>query len=147
LPALRERKSDILLLANHFLKKFAAQYGMPPKTLGKNAEKSLLTWAWPGNVRELENRTHKAVILTTDPLIMTEDLGFDKSDKTAFKEGNSGWKSLKEAREAAEKACIEDCLRYFRGNVSQTSVALNVDRKVLTRLIEKLGIESKSFKR
>jgi DNA-binding NtrC family response regulator len=146
LPALRDRQEDILLLANHFLKTYTAQYGFSSKVLGKGAEKALLTYSWPGNVRELENRLHKSVILSRRELLKPADLGFENPDKQEFKEGMSGWKSLKDAREAAEKECIIQCMRQFRGNISRTSVALNVDRKVLTRMIERLGIEPKKYR-
>ncbi|MBX9619852.1 MAG: sigma-54 dependent transcriptional regulator [Hyphomicrobiales bacterium] len=69
LPALRQRPSDIMALAEHFIKKFASQNGLPPRPLSKEAKGALLAAAWPGNVRELENTMHRAVLLAMGPEI------------------------------------------------------------------------------
>jgi two-component system, response regulator FlrC len=65
LPALRERPDDILALAEHFAKKYAAANGVPERPIGAAARERLLTHPWPGNVRELENAMHRAVLLST----------------------------------------------------------------------------------
>jgi DNA-binding NtrC family response regulator len=69
LPALRERPGDILALAEHFVKKYAAANGLPEKPLGDFTRQRLLSHNWPGNVRELENAMHRAVLLSTGPEI------------------------------------------------------------------------------
>lgn len=69
LPALRQRPSDVLALAEHFIKKYAAQNGLPVKPLSQEAKGALLAAPWPGNVRELENTMHRAILLAIGPEI------------------------------------------------------------------------------
>ncbi len=65
LPALRERPGDVAVLADHFVKKYAAANGVPPRPLSQDARRALAAHRWPGNVRELENAMHRAVLLAT----------------------------------------------------------------------------------
>jgi len=65
LPSLRERPGDIAVLADHFVKKYAAANGVPPRAIGPEARRALVAHRWPGNVRELENAMHRAVLLAT----------------------------------------------------------------------------------
>src|SRR5579863_2007182 len=69
LPPLRERPGDVVALAEHFVKKYAAANGVPPRPLGASARQRLASHRWPGNVRELENAMHRAVLLSTGPEI------------------------------------------------------------------------------
>lgn len=69
LPSLRERPGDIAVLADHFVKKYAAANGVPARPLSEVARRALLSHRWPGNVRELENAMHRAVLLATGPEI------------------------------------------------------------------------------
>jgi len=69
LPPLRERPGDVIALAEHFVKKYAAANGLPPRPLGVSARQRLVSHRWPGNVRELENAIHRAVLLSTGPEI------------------------------------------------------------------------------
>jgi DNA-binding NtrC family response regulator len=69
LPALRERPGDILALADHFIKKYAAANGMAQKPISAEARRRLVTHRWPGNVRELENAMHRAVLMSVGPEI------------------------------------------------------------------------------
>ncbi len=145
IPPLRQRPDDVLLLANHFLKLFSAQYGTGPKYLGKRAEKTLQSHAWPGNVRELENCVQKAVILSTQPMVQPEDLGFTSGSEAAPFQVDGG-DTLRAARERAEKETIIAALQRTQGNISLTARVLDVDRKVLTRLVQRLQIEPKDHK-
>jgi two-component system response regulator FlrC len=65
LPSLRERPGDIAVLADHFVKKYAAANGVPPRAIGPEARRALVAHRWPGNVRELENAMHRAVLLAS----------------------------------------------------------------------------------
>ncbi|MFY0400689.1 sigma-54 interaction domain-containing protein [Brevundimonas naejangsanensis] len=65
LPSLRERPGDIAVLADHFVKKYAAANGVPPRVIGPGARRALVAHRWPGNVRELENAMHRAVLLAS----------------------------------------------------------------------------------
>jgi DNA-binding NtrC family response regulator len=75
MPPLRERGEDVLLLARHFVGRFTAEYGLPPKVLSPAAEASLLGYAWPGNVRELAHVIERAVLLHKGDVLEAEPLG------------------------------------------------------------------------
>ncbi len=147
LPPLRSRKGDVILLANHFLKRFCSQYGLPARIIGKRAEQVMLSHPWPGNIRELENRIHKAVILGGTETLKPEDLDLLLDSTLPGAAAIQSGESLKSAREAAEEKCITAALELHKGNVSQVARSLEVDRKVLTRLIQRLEIDPSNFKK
>jgi len=152
LPGLRDRDRDPILLARHYLKLYAAQYGTGPKELGRAAEKAILVHRWPGNVRELENRIQKAVILAMEERITPGDLGLDDPDPAAdpVQDGAVSFDAegtLYDVRARAERQCIEQALAKSQGNVSLVSRILDVDRKVLIRLIERLNLRPEEYKR
>ena len=68
LPPLRKRKSDIIMLANHFIQKYARSMGKPKKSIASNVQEMMLEYSWPGNVRELEHAVEKAVIMSEKPV-------------------------------------------------------------------------------
>ena len=90
LPPLRDRKADIPLLADHFVKKYAEANGVPERPLAPAAREALLRHAWPGNVRELENTIHRAVLLASGDAIGTEAIMLLDSDGEAPAEGGTG---------------------------------------------------------
>src|SRR5262249_57555497 len=69
LPPLRERGDDVLLLAEHFLATFCADYGLPHVTLSDDAREALMAYSWPGNIRELSNAMERAALLSESPLL------------------------------------------------------------------------------
>jgi two-component system nitrogen regulation response regulator GlnG len=73
LPPLRERRADIELLAEYFIRKYAARTGRPPKALSQQARDGLLRYSWPGNIRELENAIHTAVVLSKEQELLRDD--------------------------------------------------------------------------
>ena len=73
-PALRSRISDIPLLADHFLMRFAAQYKRPPIQLSRGAVRKLLDYGWPGNVRELEGILHRSVVFVTSNMVEADNI-------------------------------------------------------------------------
>jgi transcriptional regulator with GAF, ATPase, and Fis domain len=148
LPPLRERGRDVILLANHFCRRFSIQYGLSERTLSRAAEKAILEHPWPGNVRELENVVQKAVILGESDRLRPRDLGLDGGDDdlpTTPAELDNGT-SLYAIRDRAESEAIRDTLTKAQGNVSLTARILDVDRKVLIRTLERLGIRPEDFK-
>ena len=74
MPALREIRPDIVLLATHFLRKYAKEMSREVRGFSQDALKTLMAYHWPGNVRELENEVKRAVVLTTGPEIQVSDL-------------------------------------------------------------------------
>jgi len=148
LPPLRERGRDVVLLANHFCRRFSAQYGLAERTLSRAAEKAILEHPWPGNVRELENVVQKAVILGESDRLRPKDLGLDgnEDDLPSTPAELENGTSLYAIRDRAESEAIRDTLSKAQGNVSLTARILDVDRKVLIRTLERLGIRPEDFK-
>lgn len=143
-PALRERKEDIPLLARHFLKEFSAAYGRRARELTDEAIDALMRYSWPGNVRELRNVIERIVIMnpTTTrfdrkhlpPLVQR-----DGSRRTVGTE----FSSLHQARDAYERDYILKKLDENHGNVSRTAEVLGLERSHLYRKMKTLGIAVK----
>lgn len=139
IPPLRERGQDVLLLANTFLAKFAAEFGLSGIRLSKSAEKSLLRHSFSGNVRELLNRIQKALIQCDGDKIDPEDLGLSE-------EKIKPRRTLREAREEAERDAVQSALLESSGNLTLAGSILGIDRKVLRELMERLGMDKSQFK-
>jgi len=137
-PPLRARGNDIVLLAEHFLRRFAAETGTPRKRLSAGAATKLKGYHWPGNVRELRNVIERLAILLRTDTIEPEDvqLGESASEPAQI----AADLTLKEARDAFEKQYILSRLRDFAGNVSRTADALGVERSNLYRKLHAYGI-------
>ena len=135
LPPLRERISDIPLLANYFLKQFAEEDGKPVKSFSTDAMDVMLRHRWPGNVRELINRIHSGVIMSDSKLLTASDLGFEAfalEPQTV---------TLEAARASFERDILETSLRANGNNVSKTARQLGISRITLYRAISKFNIE------
>ena len=133
LPSLRERTSDVLLLAKAFLQKFASQNGRSVSHFDPKAIQSLQRHAWPGNVRELENRVKRAVIMAEGRYVTPEDLELTEVIETAAPK-------LKEARMALEREMVQKALLRHGGKISRAADELGVSRPTLYELMEKLGM-------
>ena len=140
LPPLRDRKDDIVPLAQHFLRKSCQEYRKPPMSLSAEAESVLLMHTWPGNVRELENLIGRAVMLSPRSLVKPSDLGF--AFDTIPTEVN-----LKFAKQAIEIDFVQRALTRNRGIVSRAARDLGISRVNLYELIDKYAIQVKQFKR
>jgi two-component system NtrC family response regulator len=134
LPPLRERKGDIYLLAQEFLRRSALANGRDGLSLGKDAIQALESHPWPGNVRELENRLKRAVIMAEAKRITARDLELESADLGSLN------LNLKEAREAAERDVIDKALRKHLGRIAPAAAELGISRPTLYELMEKLGI-------
>ena len=137
-PPLRARGNDVILLAEHFLRRFAAETGTPRKRLSSGAAAKLKAYHWPGNVRELRNVTERLAILLRGDTIEADDVQLGA--RTAAPAEISAELTLKEARDAFEKQFILARLRDFAGNVSRTADALGVERSNLYRKLHAYGI-------
>jgi two-component system nitrogen regulation response regulator NtrX len=138
-PPLRVRGNDIIHLAEHFLRRFAAETGAPRKKLSSGAASKLRGYAWPGNVRELRNMIERLAILLPGDTIEAEDIQLGaRSDVTAAAIGPH--LTLKEARAEFEKQFILSRLREFAGNISRTADALGMERSNLHRKLHAYGI-------
>ena len=143
-PALRERKEDVPLLARHFLKEFSATYGRRPREITDDAIDTLMRYSWPGNVRELRNVIERIVIMnpTTsrfDRKHLPPLIHRDGSRKTVGTE----FSTLHQARAAYERDYILKKLDENHGNVSRTAEVLGLERSHLYRKMKTLGIAAK----
>jgi two-component system nitrogen regulation response regulator NtrX len=136
-PPLRERNGDVVLLAEHFLRRFAAETGQRPKRLASTALHRLKSYPWPGNVRELRNIMERVTILVPGETVSAEDLHLNgEAAAAAPPEGLS----LRQAREQFEKKLILRKLRELGGNVSRTAEVLGIERSNLHRKLNAYGI-------
>lgn len=133
IPPLRERKEDLLLLANVFIRRFAQEFKRPVKGFTSEAKQLIEQYNWPGNVREMENRLKRAVILAESKYVSKEDL--DLNIATSDFPFN-----LKEIRDKAEKEAVMRALSFCEGNLSKTSDLLGVTRPTLYNLMERLHL-------
>src|SRR5882762_9702122 len=115
MPPLRERKSDVLLLADHFLEKFAREHGKRIKRISTTAIDMLFSYHWPGNVRELENTIERAVIVCDSNVIHGHHL--PPTLQTAEGTGTVNQLSFAASVEAYERDIILDALKSTRGNM------------------------------
>ena len=137
-PPLRTRGNDVALLAEHFLRRFAAEAGVTRKKLSAGAATKLKLYHWPGNVRELRNVIERLAILLPGDTIEAEDVELGARAETPV--AIDPKLTLKEARDEFEKQYILGRLREFAGNVSRTADALGVERSNLYRKLHAYGI-------
>ena len=130
-PALRERVSDILLLADAFLKKFAGAHGKHLSGFSKDAEDAMMTYPWPGNVRELEYRIMRAAAMAEGLNITSQDLEFA---------GIRYMMGVREGREVLQKEWITNVLARCEGNITRAAKQLGVTRPTLYDLMHKFGL-------
>ncbi|MGZ8866914.1 MAG: sigma-54-dependent transcriptional regulator [Thermoanaerobaculia bacterium] len=137
-PLLSARGNDVVLLAEHFLRRFAAETRAPKKKLSAGAASKLRAYDWPGNVRELRNVVERMAILVPHETIEAEDvhLGAAREATPAIPANLT----LKEARDEFERQYILARLKEFAGNVSRTADALGVERSNLYRKLHAYGI-------
>jgi len=145
LPPLRERREDILLLAEHFMNKFSKKMGKEIYGISEEAKNLLLKYPFPGNIRELENMIERAVALLKGKIIQVEDLpgevlGQDSPIKEICKK-IQGSKSLAQAINLFEKEYIQNILEKTKGKKGQAAELLGISRKTLWEKIKELGIE------
>jgi DNA-binding NtrC family response regulator len=148
LPPLRERKEDVPLLAEHFLRKFCAENNRPNLQFTPEALKVMMDYAWPGNVRELENAVERAVVLSSGPSLGTELLPEqlfenDSQGGATFPTESLDGRSLFEIMESCERRIILEMLT--RANWSQTEAAerFKIPLSTLNQKIKRLQIDVK----
>jgi Nif-specific regulatory protein len=146
LPALRERGSDIILLADHFILKYSKEMGKNVKRISTAAIEVFLSHKWPGNVRELENCIERAVLLSkTDnidcqhlpPSLQIKEKEFEKKDKS----------KLSSVVEAQERALILEALEETGGNQTKAAKKLGATKRIIQYKISKMGIDPKHFRK
>ena len=143
-PPLRERKTDILLLADSFLEKYAAEHGKSIKRISTPAIDMLMAYHWPGNVRELENTIERAVLVCQSNVVHGHDL--PPTLQTAEASGTLATQSLADAVGAYERDLIQDALKTTRGNRVRAAVLLNSTERIISYKVKKYGIDCRRFR-
>jgi Nif-specific regulatory protein len=138
LPPLRERKDDIMLLADHFLEKFSAENGKRITRISTPAIEMLTRYHWPGNIRELENCIERAVLLCEDDVIRSEHL--PPSLQMIRKDDTSINASFKEVVANKERELIVDALKKCGGQQRRAAQELGLTERILGYKIRKYGI-------
>ena len=132
IPPLRERKSDIPLLADYFVGKYARAMAKPISSISPEALDVLVRYDWPGNVRELENAIERAMVVGKPPAIGPQDLPFQLSEKNSRPHTGS--------LAAMEKSHIASVLEQNNWNISRSAEILEIDRVTLYNKIHKYGL-------
>lgn len=141
IPPLRERKDDILLLAEFFLNKYKREIKKLIKGFSDEAMEMLLLYSWPGNVRELQNAIERAVVITQDEYIKPEAFVLKRFSQS--EEEKYGGKSLKQAINIFKKSFISKALDGNTWNQTKTARKLGIQRTYLSKLIKELNITRK----
>jgi DNA-binding NtrC family response regulator len=145
IPPLRDRRDDIPALVAHFLDQYRSGQGAPPTKLSESAMTEVMPYYWPGTVRQLENTILRAVVLSADGMISTDELdlaapvapptGLDYS--ALVREGAP----LKKVLADVERDLIEEALRQAGGNRSEAARSLHIYRRYLYQKMDEYGLE------
>ncbi len=133
MPPLRDRKEDIPLLAEHFLRRFSQETNKPVDKISRAAIDEMMLYEWPGNIRELENAIERAVVVGKEREIRPEDLPFRRSDDPTL--------ISKNALKDIENAHIKKILDNNQWNIAKSSKILGIDRTTLYSKIKRYNIK------
>jgi two-component system NtrC family response regulator len=136
IPALADRTGDAVLLARHFVTRYAASMNPVVTGLAPDARAAIDGWGWPGNVRELENRIKRAVIMADGKLVTATDLDLDGKAEEASA------LNLRAARELADRKAIRQALARADGNISGASRLLGISRPTLYDLLKSYDLHA-----
>jgi Nif-specific regulatory protein len=142
-PPLRERKPDIMLLADHFLAKYSVEHGKHIKRIATPAIDMLTSYHWPGNVRELENTIERAVLVCEGNVIHGHHL--PPTLQTAEASGTLPRTSLEDTVATFERDLIQDALKSTRGNRARAARLLQTTERILGYKVRKYGIDCARF--
>src|SRR5262245_55871413 len=153
LPPLRRRGRDVVLLAEHFLRRTCEDYGLPPRALGDDALEALLAHDWPGNVRELANVLERATLLGEGPLLTAAQLGLRPAAQRRTAEAaagapSEGTRAAPEdagaapdtADDAGERRLLLETLRATAWNFTRAAARLGLPRNTLRYRVERFGL-------
>ncbi len=143
-PPLRERKADILVLADYFVEKYNALNFKGVRRISTRAIDMFMRYHWPGNVRELENCIERAVILSEDNVIHGYHL--PPTLQTAESSGTPASGSLQQRLDAIEHEMIIEALKRTKGNMAKASSQLGLTERVMGLRVKKFGIDYKKYR-
>ena len=144
IPPLRERKSDILLLSDHFIEKYNKSNMKSVRRISTPAIELLSNYHWPGNVRELENCIERAVLLSIDDVIHSHHL--PPSLQSAESTGTRLQESLEDALDSLERELLQDALKSTKGNMAKAARLLNLTERKMGLRVKKHNIDSRIFR-
>ncbi|HVF45684.1 MAG TPA: sigma 54-interacting transcriptional regulator, partial [Pyrinomonadaceae bacterium] len=144
MPPLRERKPDVLLLADHFLEKYGREHRKHIKRISTPAIDMLTSYHWPGNVRELENIIERAVVVCDSSVIHGHHL--PPTLQTAEGSGTVTRLSLAQSVAAYERDIIQDALKSARGNRARAAKLLDTTERILGYKVKKYDIACERFR-
>jgi Nif-specific regulatory protein len=143
-PPLRERKADILLLADFFVEKYSKANHKSVCRISTPAIDMLMSYHWPGNVRELENCIERAVLITDDDVIHGHHL--PPTLQTAEASGTVHEGTLQATLDNVERDLILDALKSSRGNMAKAARALDISERIMGLRVKKHGIDARRFR-
>lgn len=133
LPSLRERKTDIPVLAEHFMAQFSRKYNKPGLTLAQSSLRKLQDYHWPGNIRELQHAIERAVIMAESDTLEADNFVLEKPASRTAIDANLNL-------EQVEKDTIKKALIKYQGNLSKAATELGLGRSTLYRKMNKYGL-------
>ncbi len=151
-PPLRERREDIPLLVDHFLKRHGTELNRPGKSVSAELMEMFLRYPWEGNVRELENVIMRGILFSPDRDIRPEDVGFRGDGPKAAPPQDTALQDLpyKEAKERVLRrftvSYVERLLTLTQGNVSQAARICGLERQALQQIMRRFGIQADGFR-
>jgi two-component system response regulator GlrR len=142
LPPLRNRTEDVLVLAYHFLQRYNTLYQKRVQGFTSAAQRRLLLHGWPGNVRELEHLVARAIALSNETLLDTNDLALpgEVEHPASFREAKA------RVVQEFERTYLESLLLACQGNISQAAEVARKDRRAFWELLRKHRIDVRSFR-
>jgi Nif-specific regulatory protein len=143
-PPLRERMPDVLLLADHFLEKFARDHGKSVKRISTPAIDMLTSYHWPGNVRELANAIERAVVVCDAEVVHAHHL--PPTLQTAEATGTASKLTLQGTLAAVEKDTLQDALKSARGNRAKAARLLGTTERIFNYRVRRYSIDWRRFK-
>ncbi len=144
IPPLRDRRADILDLANHFVEKYSHKNHKNVRRISTPAIDMLTSYHWPGNVRELENVVERAVLLSNDDVLHGHHL--PPTLQTAEASGTVVADTLDAALERLEKEMLAEALKNARGNKAKAAKTLGITERVMGLRVQKYGLEPRDFR-
>ena len=143
-PPLRDRKSDVLLLADYFIEKYAERNHVGIRRISTPAIDLLVNYHWPGNVRELENCIERAVLLSVDDVIHSHHL--PPSLQSAESTGTQIRGTLQESLDNLERELLMDALKSTKGNMAKAARLLDVTERVMGLRVKRHGVDPRHFR-
>ncbi len=143
-PALRERKADILLLADYFVEKYSRQHHKSVKRISTPAIDMLMAYHWPGNVRELENCIERSVLVSEDEVL--HGFHLPPSLQTAEASGTVTVGPLQATLDNVEREMLIEALKTGRGNMAKAARSLGMTERLIGLRVKKHGIDPRRFR-